>query len=139
MPQRVNAGAFLLAGRDMQGAEQRLPVALCIPVDLRDARNNDGRGMACCIQDVGLDDQRGPAPFTGPFFMSVGFKINLPQLAALQAHSLIQGCYQTMRPPFRFQASAYQRTVWTNTPCGISAPARFSHAPPRASTQSWAC
>ena len=102
MPQRVNAGAFLIAGRDMQGAEQRLPVVLCIPVDLRGARNNDGRGMACCVQDVGLDDQRGSAPFTGSFFMSVGFKINFPQLAALHKHRLIQGCYQATRPSFRF-------------------------------------
>ncbi len=74
--QRV--GFFLhfaqLAKRYVQG----VAVAMGVAVDLCGAGDDDGSGVACVVQDVGLHDECRAAEFAGLFFVGLGLEVNLP-------------------------------------------------------------
>ena len=71
-----------LFGEFAQRDAQRVAVTQCIAIRLSGAGDNDGGGVACIVEDVGLDDQGGAAALAWFFFVGLGFEINFPELAA---------------------------------------------------------
>ena len=119
---------------------QRITVALRVAVNLRGSGYDDGGGMACRIQDVGLNHERWSATLAKLFSAGLRFKVNLPNWpSSTGTCGFIHGRHQSMHPELRFPADAWQTVAWTKTPCDPSARAHFFRAPLYARTQSLAC
>jgi hypothetical protein len=77
-------GLCRLLGEFAQRDAQWVAVAHCVTVGLGGAGDDDGGGVACVVEDVGLDDQGGAAALAWFFFVGLGFEINFPDLAAFK-------------------------------------------------------
>lgn len=77
--------ALIYFGKFTNACAQRKATARSVAVDLGRAQNDDGGRVTRSIQEIGLNVQSWAAPLARLWFVSLRFKISLPNLATFES------------------------------------------------------
>ena len=97
-----------------------MTIALYIAVHVGGARDDDGGGVACAVEDVGLDDESGATAFAGLLVVGLGFEVNFPNLRTFDGRfNFGQGHLPGCHPCSGSRPSAVPLAAGTGRPCGL--------------------